>query len=454
MPSSGHDVAGGRRKAPQEKLCQDRRHPKDVPHMDVHKARRAGALALCARCRTERRKTAATVGNRGLRLTAYFRTRPGMEAGATATAKPPPLPGGDPMDMSERSLPPGGNAMDMLERSPPRNVPRVTAFMEDSPMLLSSSQSFDEDPTSEVEAATGNTGTEHEDATGSDCEDELAEQPLATPEKTLSSVRPRRRRRAESDEDEDWAAGAPPPPGTVFAKKPRVVHNPSSALPKGCLDVYQHRLALRDHRPPSTGLCLLAAPVSGVDEATRSRCEAVLHEAFSCEGPANTITALLGLRAKSLGSITLRSGRQTGRVELLQQRDRWLLWETFDDKIVGAAVLSLQRHTRAGPSRLRGGMVLEYISAKKSSGAKGHLMVTGAEELSRLYGYSELFSACDDNQLGDAFDGTATPAMMAHLRWGFLEITQDEWSERRFCEYTKESKVTFMVKPIPPADAR
>eukprot|EP00913_Durusdinium_trenchii_P019228 g18070.t1 len=45
-------------------------------------------------------------------------------------------------------------------------------------------------------------------------------------------------------------------------------------------------------------------------------------------------------------------------------------------------------------------------------------LVLAAEEVALLMGHTELFSACDLNQCGQAFPG-AKVALEAHRRWGF-----------------------------------
>lgn len=107
-----------------------------------------------------------------------------------------------------------------------------------------------------------------------------------------------------------------------------------------------------------------------------------------------------------------------------------------------------QQYVRTGPKHLRGGAVLEYISARRDTGARGYPLVLAAEEVCRLLGLKELFSACDLTHRGQAFGGQATPALTAHRRWGFQDIDSEEWAERRFGEYTRESKVHFMVKQL------
>lgn len=118
--------------------------------------------------------------------------------------------------------------------------------------------------------------------------------------------------------------------------------------------------------------------------------------------------------------------------------------------MVGAAILSQQSRTKAGPLHLRSGMVLEYIASRRLQGGSGYRMVLAAQELCRLRGYVELFSAVDRGQVGFAFKGSAVSAMEAHLRWGFQDIDPEEWIERRFCEYSRESSVHFMVLPTAP----
>merc|ERR1711972_1018584 len=108
-------------------------------------------------------------------------------------------------------------------------------------------------------------------------------------------------------------------------------------------------------------------------------------------------------------------------VDALKFCPRWMIWESLGGCTVGAAILSKQVHTRVGPAHLQGGAVL---------------------------GYNELFSACDLNQTGRAFEGKSCSALVAHRRWGFEDIDQEEWVDRRFQGYSKESNVKYMVKSL------
>ena len=80
--------------------------------------------------------------------------------------------------------------------------------------------------------------------------------------------------------------------------------------------------------------------------------------------------------------------------------------------------------------------------------SQAYWLVLAAEEVALLMGHKELFSACDLNQRGEAFGGRAKAALDAHRRWGFQDIHQKEWRDRRFERYSEGCAVHFMVKVI------
>merc|ERR1712187_737697 len=104
--------------------------------------------------------------------------------------------------------------------------------------------------------------------------------------------------------------------------------------------------------------------------------------------------------------VNLRSGAKRSRLQHVDVPEicpRWLIWQVFGGCTVGAAVFSMQVHTRVGPAHLRGGAVLEYIASKRHVGGKAHLLIVAASQICRLLGLKEIFSACDLNQTGRAF---------------------------------------------------
>lgn len=213
------------------------------------------------------------------------------------------------------------------------------------------------------------------------------------------------------------------------------------------------------YRPPSghSGLVVFAAPLAATTEAVRTECEAVLHSAFRSKGAMDSISLLVGLRTRDYQ----RQLRSRSRAQALggpaKMQRSWLIWQTVADptqgqpdrrRTVGAAIMEWQVHAKSGPKHLRGGAVLEYIAARRDAGARGFPMVLAAEEVCRLLGLKEIFSACDLTQEGQAFGGKATAALTAHRRWGFQDIDAEEWAERRFGQYSELSDVHYMVKPL------
>jgi len=257
-------------------------------------------------------------------------------------------------------------------------------------------------------------------------------------------------------QSEKMAAGATSPLDSTFSEQPCLF---GTAFVQDRVDVYG-RSELSPYKPPGCkGLVVVAAPLASAPEAARVGVEALLQEAFPRASATGTITELVGLRKNGIG--TLRSGRRPSRVQMEATGfdDRWLLWETMttsvskkaeEEKVVAGAVLVRQRNTKAGPVALQGGMVLEYIAAHPGEGGKGYLLVMAAEEICRQAGLPELFSACDLSHTGTAFEGTATAALTAHRRWGFLDIDPEEWRDRRFHAYSRDSSVHFMVKSVLP----
>lgn len=232
-------------------------------------------------------------------------------------------------------------------------------------------------------------------------------------------------------------------------------------LPQGCMDIYKHRGELRRHRPPygENGLCVFAARVRCVQEPIRVSAEEVLTSAGFAGDP---IAVLVGLKPPSedLNESTtprytaLRSGRSvSGRVET-RVSGRWLVWETCNGEVVGAAVVRRQRGFHEETNEETGGCTLEYIAADRRRGGRGYLLVAACEEVTRSTGLNELFSAADLSQMGQAFGGNSKGALAAHEAWGFTTIPKEEWTERQLEGYTLQSRVCYMVKLIPPIGAK
>lgn len=221
-------------------------------------------------------------------------------------------------------------------------------------------------------------------------------------------------------------------------------------LPHGVWDIFRRGSYLSKLEAEEITTRTFAAPLGIITSGTREAAEDLLFAGFagsSSQQARDSISRLLGLRARHLN---LRSGRGS-RAEFKRDEHSWLLWQETnaesDDKrtVTAAAVLVRQQHTFVGPKHLQGGMVLEYIVSQPGRG-KAFLLVQAGVEVSRLMGHRELFSACDMNQIGQAFDEKAQQALAAHQRWGFQEINPKEWRDRRFGEYTRQSNVKFMVK--------
>ncbi|CAE7707296.1 unnamed protein product [Symbiodinium pilosum] len=206
-------------------------------------------------------------------------------------------------------------------------------------------------------------------------------------------------------------------------------------LPLGFWDIWR----------PGTTLCTIAPQVFAAPIATAGRerlvqAQNLLNTAFDEEeAPSKTIAFLLGLR------------RRRSRGAKVQAPKVWLLWQESESDpghMVGAAILSWQRYTTVGPRELQGGVVLEYIARLPGHGAKAYYLIQAAEEVALLLGHTEIFSACDLNQDGRAFDGRALPALVAHQNWGFKDTDQKEWRDRRLEFYDPDCNVHFMVKRV------
>lgn len=220
-------------------------------------------------------------------------------------------------------------------------------------------------------------------------------------------------------------------------------------LPRGCWDVYRRGAVLCKYIPRGEGrLSVFAAPLGATQESRRLCAEALLHEAFPSKGSVDCITNLLGLRQAKGRAV--RSGRRVTRALRVDLAHMWLLWmEVGLGKMVACAILRKQRNTAVGAKHLQGGVTLEYIAAKRTEGGKGYPLVLAAEEVCRMLSLGELFSACDMSQIGNAFGGQSTAALVAHQRWGFVDMDTKEWAERRLNAYSGDCSVRFMVKRIP-----
>jgi len=215
-------------------------------------------------------------------------------------------------------------------------------------------------------------------------------------------------------------------------------------LPGGCWDVWRPGSALSSAAPAPR---VFAAPMTAVSPRWREEAAKLFDKGWTQEASQKTIRYLLQCEDDPL---FVREQRRKKHPSLIL----WLLWQESPAKkgevgsMLSVAILSRQRYTSKGPVHLQGGMVLEYISVEPGTGAKAYWLVQAAEEVALLMGHTELFSACDLNQRGTAFDGRAKPALEAHRRWGFEDTDQKEWTDRRFEVYSAGCSVRYMVKIV------
>eukprot|EP00927_Polykrikos_kofoidii_P044246 TRINITY_DN38264_c0_g1_i1.p1 TRINITY_DN38264_c0_g1~~TRINITY_DN38264_c0_g1_i1.p1 ORF type:complete len:968 (+),score=185.92 TRINITY_DN38264_c0_g1_i1:51-2906(+) len=188
-------------------------------------------------------------------------------------------------------------------------------------------------------------------------------------------------------------------------------------LPAGCWDIYRARSVLESYRPEAAGrgLFVFAAPLEAAQKTVRVAAEELLRASFFCSA---------GDEAR-LSEIFGRAGADSDSSAFADQM--WLLWEggSSASNVVGAALLRRCCNFRLGPGRLQGGAVLEYVAVRREAGGKGFLLVSAAEEVSRLMGFVELFSACDAP--GEVSASRASAAAAAHRRWGFEDYGSDTW---------------------------
>lgn len=205
-------------------------------------------------------------------------------------------------------------------------------------------------------------------------------------------------------------------------------------LPNGCWDLWRPNTALTHASPRVFG-----APMSSLSADAREEAAQLLSTAFTQEDSQLTIREMLSgkKRPKQKG----RKQRQIPHV--------WLLWQECPETktMLAVAILTRQVSCKKGPKELQGGMVLEYIGIRPNSSGKAYWLVLAAEEVALLMGHTELFSACDLNQCGQAFPG-AKVALEAHRRWGFEDTDQKEWRDRRLEGYSEGCDVHYMVKVI------
>jgi len=423
--------------------CEDLRHSQVHPHANLHTSSEDG-LVRCGSCRARNKKAALAVGTRGLRLKAYFRNRP--------------KPTGE--DLMDSSLTSSGQAQ----------------VVKDGPSLASSSNlSYPKEPMSldlqpqqdsvsdlqsvryMVESACQLDACDTE----SDCSEEATVDPWLGCDKCLrwylvdwTLCRNWKGRPFECAaisencvHDVETSTALVAQQGFGDAR-PRAGYA-ALPLPLGCWDIYPAQGALVWPKGTLNSLDVFAAPLHATSEDVRIQAEGVLFEAFTSKNVRDTIMKLVGLQDASV--LNLRSGAKLSRkqdVDVLKSCQRWLIWEVLGENTVAAAILSKQVHTKVGPTHLRGGAVLEYIASKKEIGGKAHLLISAASEICRVLGLKELFSACDLSQDGHAFQGKSMTALAAHRRWGFEDIDQEEWRDRRFGMYTRTSNVHYMMKSI------
>jgi len=233
-------------------------------------------------------------------------------------------------------------------------------------------------------------------------------------------------------------------------------------MPAGALDIYGGPTALLNRYKPGNplmgkgGLEVFAIPLKLADEDLRKSAEAVLHIAWNYDKEAKSaISFLMGLGLKG---INLRSGKQTSRCEA-QKKDKgghWLIWEEApspdipaakDARAVGALLLRRQG------SGSTGGIVMDYISARRSLGGRGWPMVLAAEAVCRREGLGVLYSAADLTQDGCGCDPLdergGLSAIDAHHRWQFHNSSAEEWGAVGLDLYDENKcSVAYLKKPV------
>eukprot|EP00931_Biecheleriopsis_adriatica_P079892 TRINITY_DN53239_c0_g1_i1.p1 TRINITY_DN53239_c0_g1~~TRINITY_DN53239_c0_g1_i1.p1 ORF type:complete len:450 (+),score=95.46 TRINITY_DN53239_c0_g1_i1:42-1352(+) len=425
-------VAEAREAKRLRKSCEDSNHIKGAPEERLQRSRADGVMR-CQACRQGQKRFSSAVGTRGLNIMAHFRSQARQ---AEASSKLPPAAG------------PEASARSDAENSQGSRPAVADIFEEDSTTLSQSQESSSGADTDSL--STRSSG----DLEGlckcigcDDCPrwyvvDGMLYDHWRSEAFTCSQIG----EVCQVDESYTGLVGLTGPPG-MKTRSGELAHDNCrpSLLPQGCWDVFRCGSRLAVAAAQETKLLTFVAPLAAVKSDVRIEAEDVLFAGFAGRSARNTITHLLGLRERGL---QLRSGRGKS-ASLLQGWQAWLLWQReAAGSMAAAAVLTRQQHTRTGPKHLQGGMVLEYIVSLPGLGGRAHQLVLAAEEVSRLMGHTELFSACDLHQQGQAFEGRSTPALDAHKRWGFRDLDPREWHDRRLESYSQQSSVHFMVKVI------
>ncbi|CAJ1370225.1 unnamed protein product [Effrenium voratum] len=410
---------------PRFEACEDPAH--NGAHEELRKCRKDG-LVRCENCRQGQKKLLTAVGSRGLDLAAHFRARR-AKRGVEVVASSPEVDLEDQPDEAF-AIDPAGPLR--LEEAP-TDVPSSSA----SPMSDSSNNTPPKKrgkkrslPTKEKQGVCLHIGCDV-------CRrwyvvDRLLFEHWKDAKFTCCMIG-----ETCSRKETHTALVSVKAPGAL-SRMGRPCSLPESrpqVLPPGCWDLWRPSSALSSASPR-----IFAAPMALAER--RQEAQDLLFEAFQHDTSQSTIRELLG------------SAIQKGRTQRTAPKT-WLVWQESQPasssqpgELLSAAVLAWQRYTSVGPRALQGGMVLEYIAVRPGAGGKAYWLVLAAEEVALLMGQSELFSACDLNQGGQAFNGRARPALDAHLRWGFQDTDMKEWRDRRLEGYAEGCDVRYMVKVL------
>jgi len=424
----GPEAASPESRMAQYDACESTDHPSGLPEEELRRSRLDGVVR-CLRCREEQRRKLRVVGTRGLDLTAHFRRR-----GRPSIEVVPSSPEADELDRFIDAYVETRMAAELVK--PPTCAERVQKLrtpLDDSPVSTDvPSESSDSVPKN----------LPHVLHIGCDvCPrwyvvDHLLFEHWRDSRFTCCMIGERCGRK----EVKTTLVSVSGSPGMLSRLgRPCVTRScRPQVLPLGFWDLWRRNTALSAAAP-----LVFAAPVHTAGPSKCEEAEHLLFAAFNDPASQQTISQMFGRSRR-------RKKGANGDAKV------WLLWQesaptsSKPGKMVVAALVSWQRYTTKGPRELQGGVVLEYIVALpgKVGGAKAYYLVLAAEEVALLLGHSELFSACDLNQDGSAFNGRATPALKAHERWGFQDTNQKEWRDRRLETYDHDCCVHYMVKTV------
>eukprot|EP00930_Biecheleria_cincta_P046680 TRINITY_DN32222_c0_g1_i1.p1 TRINITY_DN32222_c0_g1~~TRINITY_DN32222_c0_g1_i1.p1 ORF type:complete len:470 (-),score=56.34 TRINITY_DN32222_c0_g1_i1:263-1672(-) len=430
--------------------CEDLHHGRNSPHEDLRKRSKDGVVR-CSFCRVLKKRLTADVGTRGLDIVSYFERRtPAKQIQGSSPSEQAESQDGRASIAHSRGKD-SSNVEDAPTANPLTSVEQVDSSESDTQLPASQGSS-----TSEFSSARSTDLVDTEVCKCIGCDDcprwFAVDTILYEHWRSAPFVCSLIGEACEDEESHTRLVNLPGPPG--MRRRDGMPGNCQNErtypMQAASWDIFRRGSYFSELAAEESATHTFAAPLGWVSSSTREAAEDLLFAGFagtSSQAARDSISRLLGLRARHLN---LRSGRGHC-AEFKRDEHSWLLWQETDAKredtcsVVAAAVLVRQQHTCVGPKHLQGGMVLEYIASQPKRG-KAFLLVQAGVEVCRLMGHTELFSACDMNQTGQAFDGKAPRALTAHQRWGFQEINPKEWRDRRFDEYTRQSNVKFMVK--------